>query len=468
MRKLSSKLLFATALSAAALASSAERGVAVQPLKEGSGKISSILPEERPAEPVLMLVSLDDQTMQVYTGDNLIARSKVSTGKTGHRTPTGIFSVLEKRRYHESNIYSRAPMPYMQRLTWSGIALHESKSVPDYPASHGCVRLPNRFAKQLFGFTGMGAHVLITDEELTPSPIVHRNLIYPGGVPSEDTAYSSSTEPVIKTRIRSKGSSSIIRIVEYTNETDTGSSISAVTIEDNFVLRGSLEDGPPGTAEPDDFVVPESRSPIRILITRRTGQDLVRDIQSMLNQLGHEAGDEDGLIGPETGNAIVAYQKSQGHSPTGTVSVALAQALHSDTRRGEFPIGHIYVRQNFKPVFDAPFVLKNASAPLGTHFLAALSQPGDPDGIRWIRTSLADTTRPSPLLDIDTGYKSSFLAPSGTHAALSRIDLPGQIRKRLTAMLVPGSSLIITDGGFSNESHLGTDFIVLTNSPAND
>ena len=84
-----------------------------------------------------IIVSRSKQTLTVYDDGKLIATSKVSTGKSGHETPTGIFSILEKRKYHESNIYSNAPMPWMQRLTWSGIALHEGK-VPNYPASHGC------------------------------------------------------------------------------------------------------------------------------------------------------------------------------------------------------------------------------------------------------------------------------------------------------------------------------------------
>ncbi len=89
-----------------------------------------------------IVVSRDLQSLKVYDGDKVVASSKVSTGKPGHETPTGIFSVLEKRKFHRSNKYSDAPMPWMQRITWSGVALHESNSVPNYPASHGCVRLP--------------------------------------------------------------------------------------------------------------------------------------------------------------------------------------------------------------------------------------------------------------------------------------------------------------------------------------
>src|SRR6478609_5261978 len=120
-----------------------------------------------------IIVSKDQQSMTIYDGEKVVTTTKVSTGKAGHTTPSGIFSILEKRKYHESNIYSAAPMPFMQRLTWSGIALHESNSVPRYPASHGCVRLPSAFAKELYKMTAMGVPVVITDGEVTPRPIDH-------------------------------------------------------------------------------------------------------------------------------------------------------------------------------------------------------------------------------------------------------------------------------------------------------
>lgn len=124
------------------------------------------------AKSLQIIVSKTEQTLSLYEDGALIATSKVSSGKPGHDTPSGIFSILDKRKYHESNIYSAAPMPFMQRLTWSGIALHEGH-VPNYPASHGCIRLPSKFAKKLFGMTARGVHVIVADEALTPRRIDH-------------------------------------------------------------------------------------------------------------------------------------------------------------------------------------------------------------------------------------------------------------------------------------------------------
>lgn len=131
------------------------------------------------ARTLQIIVSKDKQSLVVYDGETVLTTSKVSTGKQGHTTPSGIFSILEKQKYHESNLYSNAPMPWMQRLTWSGIALHESNSVPSYPASHGCVRMPGAFAKSLFQMTERGAHVIITDAPVVPQLIENANLFLP-------------------------------------------------------------------------------------------------------------------------------------------------------------------------------------------------------------------------------------------------------------------------------------------------
>src|SRR5262249_22079332 len=90
--------------------------------------------------PLQIIISIANQRISVYDNGSLIARSSVSTGVRSHPTPLGVFSIISKQRWHRSNIYSGAPMPYMQRITWSGIALHAGV-VPGHPASHGCIRL---------------------------------------------------------------------------------------------------------------------------------------------------------------------------------------------------------------------------------------------------------------------------------------------------------------------------------------
>ncbi len=105
--------------------------------------------------PWSVLISIDKQQLTLYSGDQPVAHSKVSTGTASHPTPTGVFSIIQRNRWHRSNLYGNAPMWFMQRITWSGVAMHQGV-VPGYPASHGCIRLPEAFARQLWGITQHG------------------------------------------------------------------------------------------------------------------------------------------------------------------------------------------------------------------------------------------------------------------------------------------------------------------------
>ena len=122
----------------------------------------ALIAEPQSASGIRLSVSLTEQRLYVYRDERLIGVASVSTGKRGSSTPKGTFPVLQKRRFHRSNKYSNAPMPYMQRLTWTGIALHSGHN-PGRPASHGCIRLPNAFAKGLFAITQRGTLVSIAE-----------------------------------------------------------------------------------------------------------------------------------------------------------------------------------------------------------------------------------------------------------------------------------------------------------------
>ena len=123
---------------------------------------------------MLIVVSKPEQIAYVYRNGIRIARSSVSTGRPGHPTPVGGFDILEKEKDHLSTIYKGAEMPWMERLTWNGIALHAG-DLPGYPDSHGCVRLPLEFSKLLFTVTTQGGTVIIADEHSAPRETVSGN-----------------------------------------------------------------------------------------------------------------------------------------------------------------------------------------------------------------------------------------------------------------------------------------------------
>jgi lipoprotein-anchoring transpeptidase ErfK/SrfK len=126
----------------------------------------------KPQGPLVIAISIDRQSLKVYDANGFFAETSISTGMKGHPTPMGVFSIIQKHKFHHSNIYSGAPMPYMQRITWSGVAMHAGV-LPGYPASHGCIRMPMAFAMKMWNWTKMGARVVVTPGEITPSSFSH-------------------------------------------------------------------------------------------------------------------------------------------------------------------------------------------------------------------------------------------------------------------------------------------------------
>jgi lipoprotein-anchoring transpeptidase ErfK/SrfK len=172
----------------------------VKPVRKGpvdSLKPGQFVWEKRDSyeNPLRMVVVLDIQRLYVFDGDKLVGFSTMSSGKAGKETPSGIFKILQKKIYHESNIYANAPMPFMQRLTWDGIAIHAGH-LPGYPASHGCIRLPKRFAEALYGVTQMDGEVVILEslskplarpKPATVEPAANPPATVPGQVPQPAT-----------------------------------------------------------------------------------------------------------------------------------------------------------------------------------------------------------------------------------------------------------------------------------------
>lgn len=146
-------------------------------------------PGVAPEGPVLLVVSLATQRAVIYRNGIPIGITTVSTGRPGYRTPTGVFTILQRHVEHYSSLYNNAPMPYMQRLTWGGVALHAG-DLPGYPASHGCIRLPREFAKLLYGVTRLGMTVVVTDDPAVPRVAPAETLLQGRAIPVDPEARS--------------------------------------------------------------------------------------------------------------------------------------------------------------------------------------------------------------------------------------------------------------------------------------
>src|ERR1700675_749870 len=174
--------------------------------------------------PVVMVVSITEQRAYVYRNGILIGATTVSTGRPGHPTPTGVFTVLQKQKEHRSTIYDGAPMPYRERLTAGGVALHAG-GLPGYPESHGCIHLPSEFAQRLFDISPNGMTVVIGTEQTAPEQVAHPGYLAPvkflGGQPIEGHPFAPDEEDRWHPELSPSGPISIVlsqgsqRIVVY-------------------------------------------------------------------------------------------------------------------------------------------------------------------------------------------------------------------------------------------------------------
>jgi len=181
--------------------------------------------------PVVMVVSLNEQRAYVYRNGVLIGATTVSTGRPGHVTPTGVFTVLQKQKEHRSTIYDGAPMPYMERLTWGGVALHAG-GLPGYPESHGCIHLPSEFARLLYDISPSGMTVVIASDATEPKSVSHPGYLAPvsltGGQPLERIPLAATEEERWQPDLSPTGPVSIVlsqrshRVIVYRNGIEIG------------------------------------------------------------------------------------------------------------------------------------------------------------------------------------------------------------------------------------------------------
>jgi L,D-transpeptidase catalytic domain/Putative peptidoglycan binding domain len=429
------------------------------------------LPAKRTAKkskPVMQIViSLRQQGLSVYEDGQPILRSKVSTGKAGHQTPKGVFSIIQKKKYHRSNIYSGAPMPFMQRITWSGIALHLGR-LPGYPASHGCVRLPAKFARHLYGRTRMRTHVVIADGSPVPVPFAHPNLFRmvrrqeqkPGGIstlqlPRFGTYLSG--DHIRKTHVKFgwgeyAGVSNVKRKVQRVSSNEAANVLSAGL--DRAQGEKSLSNSWP-------IRLSGPTSPLRILVTRPTRQDHVAAAQRGLLVLGYDIGDVDGLLGRQTKAALSAFQAGNRRRATGRLDAETHAllALRSDVAvPGD---GRILVRQYGKEIYSGPVTLTEPAKPLGTHFYTLIEADPVAGKTAWTSMTLQAKGRLPGWTRRMWRKRLDEIVPVSASEALGRIVIPGDVRAEIERRLTRGLSLIIADRGSEYETGQSTDFVVL-------
>jgi L,D-transpeptidase catalytic domain len=439
----------------------------MEPFKKGGGT------------PVLAVVGLDAQRVSIYdVNGKMILQSPVSTGQTGYETPAGVYSVVQKKADHNSNLYEDGNMPFMQRITWTGIAMHAGV-LPGHPASHGCVRMPISFAQRLFELTDVGMRVVIVPNEIAAVDIEQPKL------------FKSDASPVsLSGRSVAFGSAEHVRQLKSiaSSKTAAGDAATRVATEARKSADKKSADVTAATKALRAAETNQARAETLL-------KDADRDLEAANASTAPNAADlikraetakQTATTRLADAETQLATAKSQLEAKTAAVGAAEEDAkkaeeareaaveVATEAERATLPVSvfisrkaqRLYVRQGYKPVFEGPVMIKDADKSLGTYVFSAFahvdsrphwnvvsmySAKTGPDNVVRSSARKGDVKRTEALpADVD-----------GARSALERITLPPQVMQRISSVVLPGSSLIISDESASIETGKDTDFVVI-------
>jgi lipoprotein-anchoring transpeptidase ErfK/SrfK len=552
----------------------------------------------KPRGPLVIAISIEKQKLRIYDANGFFAETPISTGMRGHPTPMGVFSVIEKDRYHHSNIYSNAPMPFMQRITWSGVAMHAGV-LPGYPASHGCIRMPMAFAVKMWGWTKMGARVVVTPGEITPPesfshPLLATEKVAPQPVaatePAVDAAPKSDKATDAGVTIKpamseTNGQAAATPLREQTHTADASASLpvtkAPVTMSDATPSGGNKSSretaaetdhapvvteqaGDAAIANSDaaiansDAAIPEVKSeaavsetaksavepftakpgeaassedkPVQTEASDTAGQ---KPVEPTVAQAGGDVAKAEASANesvkadepkveaktdevktsasipdapkaveaklpeakPVEATSIKSDDKARAAADTATVPDAKKDQTRAPNtekavakpdpataaapkRAGQIAVfvsrkdSKLYVRQNFKPLFNIPVTIAPDDRPLGTHVFTAQVDKDDGNLLHWSVVSIPVSTRNSERRDDEERPSrrrkvAAIVAPKvmptpdSPAEALNRLSIPADAMARIAEALTTGGSIIVSDQGITaGETGEGTDFIV--------
>ena len=520
-----------------------------QPLKEKADN----------SGPHLVLISLRKQRLKVFNAGGEITSSRISSGKPGFDTPTGVFSILEKKQYHVSNIYAGAAMPFMQRLTWSGIAMHAGQ-VPGYRASHGCIRLPYSFSKSLFGLTKNGARVIVTQDETRPVPFDHEKLFKPLPLTAPEQIISLSSKgtklasndvnfaamssdgvselprlfgitpalaeavadyhnaeqrppatrgeaekrvqekiATVAARLRTLSASrpAIIDAAKTANQTADVSAAKLANLKKSLGGKSKRVQAAEYAQQKAEQAFDEYLNRVVAPVTEADdglSDDKEADLEdSLLDATLHaekvsiedarndmtvaEAQAEFAAAQAARSAAITAVQQSDNEIKS--TGAALVEAK-SEAARWSKPLSvfvslkteRIHLRQGVDPVLEAPITIVGIPRDIGTHVFTAMRySEEDPNAFDWqlvtarAAAPAARDNNSRKLTNRETNRlpQSIVGATNSASAALEAIRIPQAVHDKISELLKPGSSIIISDRELNKgENGLGTEFVLLT------
>ncbi len=454
----------------------------------------SVKPKGEPPQAHLIVVSIPRQRITVHGAGGFRTESAVSTGMRGFPTPTGVFSVIQKNKYHRSNIYSGAPMPFMQRITWSGVAMHAGV-LPGYPASHGCIRLTHAFASELWTMTRLGARVVVAPEDVQAVEVAHpalpRPLLAPapapvatgdapaptlvsagGGSETERPAAGGLLGPLERARLeRARIVAEAPALAKAAKEAGLASAAKAVAANKAIAALHAAEQALADARAKHEAAVKaaEAAKDGEAAERAKAAQTAAAAKLAEASKAAEEA------AAAETTATREAFAAAQAAWDAEKRSDAAAAVVRAGERSLE-PVsvfvsrktGRVYVRQAWKPIHEAPVIFKHPDEPIGTHTYVAMDPIEEGRAMRWLSVSLAPAPHAAEPRQRKGRDGGSAAAPRSAPtrvsaaAALERFELPEETRKLIADRLWAGATLTVSDQGLSHETGKYTDFIVLT------
>jgi hypothetical protein len=384
-------------------------------------------------EPIMAIVSIKSQQVTIYDADGWILRAPVSTGIKGRETPAGIFSVVEKDKDHHSNLYDDAWMPNMERITWSGIALHGGP-LPGYAASHGCIRMPYDFAENLFGKTQIGMRVIIAPNDAEPVAFSDPKLF----VPNADalTAAPARAETLAD---------------EAANTAKAADEAKAAA---TLAARGAA--AAPAAVRKLEFLKTRADAELafaeKLLAAAKTDEDKAR-AEDARQKVAAKAAD----FGTQLDTATADAQAKRDAAAAAQTAAKAAEAKRAETAAAARdaklalePVSvfisrktkKLYVRRGVQATIEVPITIRDPDKPIGTHIFTAMARTDS--GLRWTAVTIDDGDDAKDALD--------------------RITIPQDVLDRIAPTAVPRSSLIISDEPPNREQNYRTEFIVVLNN----
>ncbi len=419
--------------------------------------------------PRLAVIALAQQRVSIYDASGKILGAPVSTGATGHETPAGIYTIVQKEEEHHSNLYDDASMPYMQRLTWTGISMHAG-ALPGYPASHGCTRLPYNFAQQLYKLTEPGMRVVIVREDIAPVEIrqpamftrPHTSILEITGQPtgaeirarlsSIAEAKTAEAQTAMKRQLEA-------RSVAANKTAEAKLAVSGVEAAKVYLAQAeaklkaakSVLETADSPGRKEGGKAAKARAAANIEAARAQLEAAKTRAQANMDAAALAQEEAKAAIAAMNSAADVAETAKQNTSP---VSVFISRK----TRR-------LYIRKGNAPVFESPVTIRDSGRLIGTFVFTALNYTEAHGRMRWNVVSMyKNATNIEPYSEVKRESKKHRQTKpadvAGAQLALDRLVIPQEALDRISEVVLPGSSLIVSDEGPGNETGKDTDFIV--------